>query len=39
MEGIGDVIGHIAGRMRQNNDHMGAGGDRGSQSVCLGLDK
>lgn len=30
VERIRDVIGHVAGRMGQNNDHMGAGGGRGS---------
>lgn len=39
VEGIRDVIGHVAGRMGQNNDHMGAGGGRGSQPVRLGLDE
>lgn len=39
MERIRDVIGHVAGWMGQNDDHMGAGGGRGSQSVCLGLNE
>lgn len=39
VEVVRDVVGHVAGRMGQNNDHMGAGGGRGSQPVCLGLDK
>jgi len=39
VEGIGDVIGHVAGRMGQHNGHMGAGGGRGSQTVRLDLDK
>lgn len=39
VEGIRDVIGHVAGRMRQNDDHMVARGGRGSQLVCLGLNK
>lgn len=39
MEGIRDVIGHVASRVRQNNDHMVAGGGRRSEPVCLGLYK
>lgn len=39
VEVVRDVVGHVAGRMGQNNDHVVAGGGRGSQPVCLGLDK
>lgn len=39
VERIRDVIGHVARRMGQNNDHVRAGGGRGSQPVCLGLNE
>lgn len=39
VEGIGDVVGHVAGWVGQNDDHMGAGGGRGSQPVGLGFDE
>lgn len=39
VEGIRDVIGHVAGWMGQNDDHMSARGGRGSKPVSLGLDK
>lgn len=39
VEGIRDVIGHVAGWMGQNDDHVCAGGARWPQPVRLGLDK
>lgn len=39
MEGVRDVIGHVACWMGQNDNHIGAGGGRGPQPVCLGLDE
>lgn len=39
MEGVRDVIGHVACRMGQNDDNVGAGRGGGPQPVCLGLDE
>lgn len=36
---VRDVIGHVARRMRQDDHHVIAGGGRGTQPVCLGLDE
>lgn len=39
MKGVWDVIGHVARWMGQDDHHVLAGGGRGSQPVCLGLDE